>query len=219
MDVLALFALAKHGCGNSLKELSSSQLAEELSVSQQTASRRIKELLDEGYIVREVLPKGQRIKLTSKGVKTLRQIHFDLDKIFEDVVPSVYPITGEVKSGLGEGRYYMEIPKYKDGFKDTLGFTPYPGTLNLRLVTSEDVKMRQTLQDVEGLNINGFVHEERTFGSVKCFKANIEGIEGAVVIPSRTHHGFNTLEAIAPIRIRDKIELKDGDLVTVKVHV
>ncbi|MFQ5815401.1 MAG: DUF120 domain-containing protein [Candidatus Hydrothermarchaeaceae archaeon] len=217
MDMLALLALAKHGCANGLQELSSSKLAEELSVSQQTASRRIKELLDEGYIVREVLPKGQRIKLTSKGTKALRHIHFDLDKIFEDINPSVYPITGQITSGIGEGRYYMEIPKYKEGFTKSLGFTPYPGTLNLRLVTQEDMKIRQTLQDLEGIEIKGFRYQNRTFGSVKCFRATIEGVEGAVVIPARTHHGFNTLEAIAPTKIREDVDLEDGDLVTVKV--
>lgn len=217
MDMLALLALAKHGCANGLQELSSSKLAEELSVSQQTASRRIKELLDEGYIVREVLPKGQRIKLTSKGTKALRHIHFDLDKIFEDISPSVYPITGQITSGIGEGRYYMEIPKYKEGFTKSLGFTPYPGTLNLRLVTQEDMKIRQTLQDLEGIEIKEFKYQNRTFGSVKCFRAIIEGVEGAVVIPARTHHGFNTLEAIAPTKIREEVDLKDGDLVTVKV--
>jgi riboflavin kinase len=217
MDMIALLALAKHGCAVGIQELSSSMLANDLSVSQQTASRRIKELLDEGYIVREVLPRGQRVKLTTKGINALRQIHFDLDKIFEDITPAVYTITGQVTSGLGEGRYYMEIPKYKEGFSKCLGFTPYPGTLNLRLITREDVKMRQMLQDLEGLEIEGFTYQNRTFGSVKCFKATIGDVEGAVVIPSRTHHGFNTLEAIAPTKIREEIGLRDGDLVTVKI--
>lgn len=219
MDVPALFALAKHGCADSLLEISSSKLAKELSVSQQTASRRIKELLDEGYIVREMMPKGQRVKLTAQGIKTLRHLHFELDKIFEDLGSSVYTLTGQLISGMGEGRYYMEIPKYKEGFRKSLGFTPYPGTLNLRLVTQEDIRIRQTLQDLEGIEITGFTFKNRTFGSVKCFKAAIDGVEGAVVIPARTHHGFNTIEAIAPAKIRDSIGIKDGDLVTVKVFL
>ncbi len=219
MDVPALVALAKHGCADGLLEISSSKLAKDLSISQQTASRRIKELLDEGYIVREMMPRGQRIKLTSKGLKTLRHMHFELDKIFEDIGPANYTLTGQVTSGMGEGRYYMEIPEYKDGFKECLGFTPYPGTLNLRLVTKEDIKVRQILQDLEGIEIKGFTYNNRTFGSVKCFKANVEGVDGAVVIPARTHHGFDTLEAIAPAKIRDATGINDGDIITVKVFL
>lgn len=219
MDVPALLALARQGCADSLLEMSSVKLAKALSVSQQTASRRIKDLLDEGYIVREMMPRGQRIKLTSKGMQTLRQMHFDLDKIFEDIGPSSYTLAGKVTSGMGEGRYYMEIPKYKEGFKKSLGFTPYPGTLNLRLVTQEDIKVRQLLQDLEGIEIKGFTYKNRTFGSVKCFKANIEGVDGAVVIPARTHHGFETLEAIASAKIRDATGIGDGDIVKVKVFL
>ncbi|MEE8168351.1 MAG: DUF120 domain-containing protein [Candidatus Hydrothermarchaeales archaeon] len=219
MEMFALLALAKHGCSERMLEISSSQLAEDLSISQQTASRRIKELLNEGYIVREILPRGQRIRLTSKGSEFLRQIHMDLDNILEDVGPSTYPVTGQVTSGMGEGRYYMETPGYKNQFIKKLGFTPYPGTLNLKLITQEDTRIRQQLQDIGGIKITGFSYNGRTFGSVKCFRASINGIEGAVVIPSRTHHDFNTLEAIAPEKIRDAAGLKDGDLVTIKVYV
>jgi riboflavin kinase len=118
---------------------------------------------------------------------------------------------------MGEGRYYMELSGYKNQFIERLGFKPYPGTLNLRLKTEEDIRGRQILRDIEGIEINGFVSGERTFGPVKCFIAKIDGVEGAVIIPMRTHHGFNTLEVIAPENIRERLGLNDGDIVTVKV--
>ncbi len=219
MDVPALLCLAKQGCCERMVEISSSKLAEGLSVSQQTASRRIKELLDDGYIVREILPRGQKIKLTAKGLDYLRKMHLDLNTVFEEQKANVYHLTGKVTSGMGDGRYYMEIPKYKKQFAEKLGFAPYPGTLNLKLATAEDIRARRSLQDLAGIDIEGFSHQGRTFGSVKCFAASIEEVNGAVVIPARTHHGFDTIEAIAPEKIREIVGLRDGDTVTVKVFV
>jgi len=219
IDITALLSLAKHGCCERMVEISSFQLAKDLKTSQQTASRRIKELESEGYISREILPKGQRIKISPKGIAMLRQIYSDLNKVFEMAKPSVYSISGEVTSGIGEGRYYMNIPNYKSQFVQKFGFEPYPGTLNLRLKSSEDIKLKQALQDFEGIAIEGFAYNNRTFGPAKCFRATIEGVEGAVVIPARSHHGFNSLEVIAPRKIRDAAKLKDGDVVTVRVFV
>ncbi len=219
MDITALLSLAKHGCCEKMVDISSSQLAGELKTSQQTASRRIKELESEGYVSRELLPKGQKIRITPKGTAVLRQLHSDLDKVFEMAEPSAYSISGEVISGIGEGSYYMKIPGYKKQFVQKLGFGPYPGTLNLKLKSGEDVKLRQALQDFEGIAIEGFTYNRRTFGPAKCFRASIEGVEGAVVIPARSHHGFNSLEVIAPEKIRDAAKLKDGDVVTVEVYV
>jgi len=218
MEIQALLSLAKRGCCEKMVEVSSSELAEDLSTSQQTASRRIKQLDDEGYVNREILRRGQRIKLTPKGAELLRQMYADLDKVFKNIGSSAYIITGEVTSGMGEGRYYMGIPGYKEQFTKKLGFEPYPGTLNLRLITPEDIKIRQTLENLTGIEIKEFSYNRRTFGAVKCFKAVIEGVEGAVVIPARTHHGLNTIEAIASKRIRSIAKLKDGDLVTVKIQ-
>lgn len=219
MELIALLSLAKHGCCEKMVEISSSRLAADLKTSQQTASRKIKELEGKGYISREILPKGQRIRITPKGTAVLRQVHSDLSRTFERVEPSAYNISGEVTSGIGEGSYYMKIQGYKNQFVQKLGFKPYPGTLNLKLKSSEDVKLKQALQDFEGIAIEGFTYNKRTFGPVKCFRASIEGVEGAVVIPARSHYGFNSLEVIAPKKIRDAAKLKDGDVVTVRVFI
>ena len=216
MDTLSLVEIAKHACQKPA-EVSSGVLAKSLGVSQQTASRRIKELESEGYISREILPKGQRIKMTPKATEFLRRLHVDLEKALKGLDACIYNVTGEVISGMGEGSYYMGLPGYKNQFIKRLGFTPYPGTLNLKLKTEKDIEGRQVLRDLEGIEIDGFTKEGRTFGPVKCFMAKINGITGAIVIPMRTHHGFNTLEIIAPKNIRKNVGLKDGDIVTVKV--
>ncbi len=217
-DLPILLALAKRGCCEGSVEVSSQLLGRELSISQQTASRRLRDLEIKGLITREVHPRGQRVRLTSRGIRALKELHRDLQEIFSPHEPEVYYITGEVFSGLGEGRYYMQLRGYREQFLEKLGFNPFPGTLNLRLKTEEDIKLKERLMDYRGIVIDGFENGNRTYGSARCYRAEIEGIEGAVIIPSRSHYTLNTLEFIAPVKIREEIGLKDGDIVTIKVR-
>lgn len=219
MDLPSLISLAKLGCCEGSVEISSYKLAQELGTSQQTASRRIQLMEKEGYITREVHPKGQRVRLKAKGIEALRQLQHDLEEIFSGHDANAFYLTGEVFSGMGEGRYYMEAQGYKEQFQSKLGFEPYPGTLNLRLRTEEDVGMRQRLHQHRGIDVKGFTNGNRTFGSVKCFRANIKGVSGAVIIPERSHYTFDSLEFIAPVKLRNSAGLRDGDIVTVKVEV
>lgn len=221
MDLTAelptLLALAKKGCCEGSVEVSSQSLGRELGMSQQTAARRLCELEKKSYITRDVHPRGQRVRLTAKGVKALKELYRELQDIFSAHEPQVYFMTGEVFSGLGEGRYYMRLNGYREQFKKKLGFDPYPGTLNIRLRTEDDIKLKERLMDYRGIIIEGFENGDRTYGSARCYPAELEGIEGAVIIPSRTHYTLSTLEFIAPVNIREERGLKDGDLVTVKV--
>ncbi len=41
---------------------------------------------------------------------------------------------GTVFSGKGEGRKFIELPWVKRQIEEKLGFTPYSGTLNIRLI-------------------------------------------------------------------------------------
>jgi len=212
-----LINIAKKGGAERSIELASKKLGKELKMSQQSAARKLKEAEEKGYIHRELTPKGQRIRLSKKGAEALKQVYSELAGIFKKTSQLV--ICGEVVSGLKEGSYYMKIPEYKKQFRERLGFSPYPGTLNLKLKNEEDIKARQELERFSGMGIEGFVKNGRTFGSVKCFRAKLGNFSGAVIMPARTHHGFNTLEFISKEKIRDKISLKDGDEICVKIMV
>jgi riboflavin kinase len=217
-DLPPLLALAKRGCCEGSVEVSSQLLGSELGMSQQTASRRLRRLEKEGYITREVHPRGQRVRFTSRGIKALRELHRDLEEIFSVHESEVYYITGEVFSGLGEGRYYMQIKGYMEQFMKKLGFNPFPGTLNLRLKTEEDIGLKERLMEYRGIIIDGFENGDRTYGSARCYPAELKGVKGAVIIPSRSHYTLSTLEFIAPDNVREKADLKDGDIVSIKVR-
>jgi len=219
MDIPYLIFLSKLGCCQGSVKISSSKLANNLGTSQQTAARKIQKLESEGYISREVHYDGQMVRLTSKGVEVLRNLQQDINDIFIIRKSNEFFITGVISSGLGEGRYYMKIKGYKKQFQEKLGFEPYPGTLNIKLSTNEDIRISQQIREQRGMMIKGFNHNNRTFGSVKCFKAYLKGTEGAIIIPARSHHSFDSLEFIASSKVRIKEGLKDGDSVTVKIEV
>jgi len=64
----------------------------------------------------------------------------------------------------------------------------------------------------------GFHNGTRTYGSLKCLPAIIDGkVEGHVLFIQRTHYNASVLELISPLNLREALKLKDGSKVKVKV--
>lgn len=195
--------------------ISSRELGNVLEISQQSASKKILELLGEGLIERDLGARRQRIKLTDKGFDLLRKEYSDYQRIFE--MKDHLVILGSVTSGLGEGQYYVNQEAYTEQFQKKLWFKPYEGTLNLRIDQHELSKL-DILRKSEGIVIKGFEKEGRTFGDVKCFLATIRNMECAVVLPVRSHH-TDILEVICKYHLRRSLGLKDGDQVELIVSL
>jgi len=195
-------------------EISSFELAKQLSTSQQTASRYLVELDKKNMITRELGVKKQLIIITKEGEKQLYDEHMQYQQIFELTDRIIFK--GKVISGLGEGRYYTEQPSYVEQFKKKIGFIPYPGTLNVEIEYVEKNKLR-LLKDQRAINIDGFNTKNRSFGSVKCFNAKINSLDGAIVLPNRSHYS-NVLEFISKFYLREKLKLKDNDNVKIIIY-
>jgi len=123
---------------------------------------------------------------------------------------------GTVFSGRGEGKHFVELPWVRAQIERKLGFTPYLGTLNLRLFEEEDVLKRKSLLD-SALGI--CVVPEAGYFSGTFFRATVLGVEAAVVIPQVPNYPVDVLEIIAPIYLRGKLEKGNGDRVVVTVTV
>ncbi len=207
--------LALLGAVKNRIEISSLELANQLDTSQQTASRYLLDLDQKGLITRELGIKKQLIQITHAGTEFLEEEYLEYQQIFELTEKLFFK--GKVVSGLGEGRYYTEQKGYVDQFKEKLGFTPYPGTLNVEIKYVERNKLR-LLKNYNAININEFKTNDRTFGSVGCFRAEINGIDGAIVMPLRSHYS-NILEFISPCFLREKLDLKDGDDIKIVIYL
>lgn len=196
---------------------SSGALGEQLGVSQQTASRKILELMQAGLVQRRMAARGQLLRITPRGLDVLRRELEALRAAVEGEAPRALDIRGTVTTGLGEGGWYMSRPGYQAAMKRLLGFEPYPGTLNLTVEGPEAEKLSE-LRAREGLLVPEFQDEGRTFGAVKCFRATVGGLGAAAVLPLRGHHR-DVLEVVAPVNLRDKLGLREGDEVVVRVEV
>jgi len=205
---------------NAIREVirvNSRELAKRINQSHQTAARKLKELEDKGLIERRITKDGQYIIITEKGKNLLYKEYIDYKRIFEEKSPKTIVIKGSIFTGIGEGRYYVSLDGYRKQFIEKLGFDPYPGTLNLKL-SKDQLPLKLELDKKEGITINGFKSESRTFGAVKAFKCKIRNLEGAVVLPERTHYS-NVIEIIAPVSLRKELGLKDGDIVEVEIMI
>lgn len=197
-------------------KISSSEFMHHIAASSKTAARVLKQLEEEGYIGRQLVAGGQMVQLTDAGVELLKKEYTDYQQIFcrEHVDLELY---GHVITGLGEGQYYIAKEGYMSQFRDRLDFKPFPGTLNVRL-TDQSAQMRDNMDIIQPMMIHGFNDGERSFGGVKCYPVEIEGMKGAVIIPDRTHYPADLLEIIAPVKLREMLGISDGDEVKIVVR-
>ncbi len=214
-DIEALKQLALLGGLEEPVELASGDFSHLIQSSQQTGSRRLIELTEEGLILREMGVRKQRIRITEEGRSVLRAEHMLYQRLFER--KDQVHMRGKVQTGLGEGRYYLSRPGYEKQFEEHLGWRPYPGTLNLDLGGAEANKLK-FLRRHPVFVVEGFQAEGRTFGGVTCYPARIGEQECAAILPHRSHY-TTVLEIIAPVCLRDTIPCADDDQVEVEVQL
>ncbi len=195
--------------------VSSTELAGKIGQSQQSASRFILQLVEKGYLTRSLENRKQTLKITEQGLHLLYSELSSLSRILG--MEARIRIPGRVSSGLGEGRYYISRKNYIRQFQYKLNMIPYLGTLNVKVEQADWDQLRR-LRSSEGIHIDGFSTDDRTFGDVKAFPARINGVEGAVIMPERTVY-TDVIEFISEKFLRGTLNLKDGDEVTVEVDL
>ena len=121
---------------------------------------------------------------------------------------------GTVFSGKGTGKRFVALPWVISQVEAKLGFTPYPGTLNLRL-TGENLVKRKLLDPKQGITIS----PEQGFLPGTVYRAAVSALECAVVVPDVPSYPNDVLEIISPLYLRGKLGLNDGKKVTVNVTV
>ena len=202
-------------------EVTTTDLAKSIKKSQQAASKHLLDLETVGYIER--LRRGQkyRIKVTDKGYLEIKTLFLTLRSVLEETLNASIDFEGRIVSGMGEGAYYMSLKGYRNQFIEKLGYEPYPGTLNIKLVDQIFMQARRQIGKYPSIFIEGFSDNTRTYGWVKCYPASINDTinNAAVLVLERTHYDENMLEVIAPVSIKDTTGMKNGDKVTVKVHI
>jgi riboflavin kinase len=215
----ALKIVALDGALNGSVKVSCASLADRLDASNQTASRRLQELESGGLLDREIVADGQWVSITEAGEGALRSEYADYRQLFEE--SAGLSLSGTITTGMGEGKHYISLSGYERQFESKLGYTPFPGTLNLDLDESS-VRSRPELSAQASVPIDSWEDGDRTFGAATCYPARLEADAEVyepthVIVPDRTHHDEDSLELIAPEKLRDTLALDDGD--TVSIHL
>jgi len=195
-------------------------LSKQLNVSQQSASRYLIELVEKGYLERRLAHGGQVVTIMNKGLSKLRKEFSEYELIFG--TQKEIEMKGTLETGLGEGGYYISKKGYMIQFEEKLRWKPFEGTFNLRL-KEEEVPKIEAMKAADGILIEGFEQEGRTFGKAWVFKCILRNGSKkvnncAIISPKRTHYR-RVVEVISPEYLRDKLNAEDGDEFKVKIDL
>ena len=139
---------------------------------------------------------------------------------------------GAVSSGLGRAHVFMAQPHYQEQFKEVLGSSAWPGTLNVNM-ESESLNPYRNLRVASGLDqgtqivglnpirIQGFERDGKSFGGATAFLANISvdserWIRCALLIPDLTRH-TETAEIISNTFLMEGLPCIDGNEVWIRI--
>ena len=208
MDEILLLLLRK-GANRKPLRMTGGEIGFLTGMSQQNASKKLRELAAGGYIERG----KEGIMLTGKAMDGLGSLYSSLRVAFEG---GRVEIEGTIAKGLGEGGFYMGLEGYRRQFRKSLGFEPYPGTLNIRIDEGERWK-RQHMLSGDAITISGFRDKERSFGDLFAYRCELEGRSCAIIVPLRTHHGPDIIELVCPFNAKKELGRKEGDRVAVRI--
>ena len=189
--ILTIAELLSKGARFNFVEITTTELGKRIGRSQQAASKHLLELETSGYLER--VKRGQKfaVRVTEKGLSEIQNLYTSLHAAIESS-PATLDFKGNVASGMGEGAYYMSLDGYRRQFKEKLGYEPYPGTLNVRLVDQIYMNARRELgMHQPSVFVDGFSDGTRTYGWVKCYRAWINekaDLDAAVLVLERTHY-------------------------------
>ncbi len=122
-------------------------------------------------------------------------------------------ISGVIESGAGKGAYFTQVDWVVKQCENKLHMTPFPGTLNVR-INDETVQQLAHFLRVADIEL---VPDDPSFCAARIKKVTANGIDAAIVLPSEDVriHDNRTIELIASCNLKKRLDLDDGDAVTI----
>lgn len=126
-------------------------------------------------------------------------------------------LIGRVVTGKGEGASLTQLDWARQQFVAKLGIDPFPGTLNLILDTPDALAVWAEWQTTRGIVIDP---PNAEWCSARCYFVRIANqINGAIVLPEVNGYAPSQIEIIANVSLRETLQLKDGDAVTLQIEL
>ena len=115
---------------------------------------------------------------------------------------------GVVVSGTGEGAYFLGLDWVRNEILRVGGFEPYPGTLNLRLGVDALPRWSRLRKDAGA----SLIPPEPDGCGGRLIPVLVgDTVPAAVVVPDITRYGEELVEIVAPVHLRTRLGLQDGD--------
>ena len=126
-------------------------------------------------------------------------------------------IRGRLTSGVGQGQHFAHIDWARRQFIDKLDIDPFPGTLNLTIDEPESMSVWHRIRDTPGVLIDNPDVDPHACNA-RCYPVSIEGrLDAAIVLPGIANYSTDQIELIAPVSVRNALDIKDGDSLTLEV--
>lgn len=124
---------------------------------------------------------------------------------------------GRLVSGVKQAAFFTQLDWVKEQCLEKLGFTPYPGTVNLE-VLKEDLSILMLIKKEEGIKL---IPPDPQFCEGRILRASIEGVNGCLFIPPQDVHVHqpNIIEFMAPVMIKSILGVDNGDILTVTLEI
>jgi len=119
---------------------------------------------------------------------------------------------GEIIQGAGEAAFFTQLDWVMEQCIAKLGFTPFPGTLNLKL--ADDCNLERELLALR--NVVELIPPDDSFCSAQVVPVELEGVAAVVIIPEEKVrvHGWDIVEIMAPVNLQKTLKKQAGDLVS-----
>ena len=131
-------------------------------------------------------------------------------------------MTGVIFSDLGMASSFMSLDWVQLALEQSLGFAPFPATLNVRPKAADDAETWRLIQsESAGLPLasaqGGFcsarLYPIEVFGQAN---ASEKKIAGAILVPEVKDYPSDKIEIVAPVRLKDHFGVRDGDAITLE---
>ena len=114
----------------------------------------------------------------------------------------------------------MALDWVQDCLKQSLGYNPFPATLNVRPKAAEDAQVwRRVKSTFAGTPLapaaNGFCRAKIYRVEIHA-PANAAKIAGAILLPEVKDYPNDKIEIVAPVRLKDYLGVGDGDQLTLE---
>lgn len=120
-------------------------------------------------------------------------------------------LRGRVVSGKGEAAGFTNLPWVREQTKSKLGFSPYPGTLNIQIESAEDLATWAAIRGRDGIPLE----PKPGFCAARCYPVSVEGqAAGAIIYPLVPNYPSDVVEVVAPVSLRQTIAVADGSPLT-----